>query len=121
FFFFQAEDGIRDYKVTGVQTCALPISGPTSRPASRTTAATKRSRPSTPRRPPTPRRGAASGSATSTWTRPATGGRWRAVAEDVSLEEVCVVACAEAWRGDGEILASPIGTIPMLGARLARA
>src|SRR2546426_756177 len=26
-FFFQAEDGIRDYKVTGVQTCALPISG----------------------------------------------------------------------------------------------
>src|SRR2546426_1321035 len=29
-FFFQAEDGIRDYKVTGVQTCALPIS---ARPA----------------------------------------------------------------------------------------
>src|SRR5688500_19095691 len=27
FFFFQADDGIRDYKVTGVQTCALPISG----------------------------------------------------------------------------------------------
>src|SRR5256885_11961943 len=26
YFFFQAEDGIRDYKVTGVQTCALPIS-----------------------------------------------------------------------------------------------
>jgi len=25
FFFFQAEDGIRDYKVTGVKTCALPI------------------------------------------------------------------------------------------------
>src|ERR1039457_6147227 len=25
FFFFQAEDGIRDYKMTGVQTCALPI------------------------------------------------------------------------------------------------
>src|SRR5256885_10766287 len=25
FVFFQAEDGIRDYKVTGVQTCALPI------------------------------------------------------------------------------------------------
>src|ERR1022692_1702643 len=39
FFFFQAEDGIRDYKVTGVQTCALPISrnrvgaSPTSVPA----------------------------------------------------------------------------------------
>src|SRR6266566_7328831 len=27
-FFFQAEDGIRDYKVTGVQTCALPILSP---------------------------------------------------------------------------------------------
>src|SRR5690606_41085850 len=26
-FFFQAEDGIRDFHVTGVQTCALPISG----------------------------------------------------------------------------------------------
>ena len=26
-FFFQAEDGIRDSPVTGVQTCALPISG----------------------------------------------------------------------------------------------
>src|SRR5689334_24683735 len=28
FFFFQAEDGIRDGTVTGVQTCALPISPP---------------------------------------------------------------------------------------------
>src|SRR5437773_12331959 len=28
FFFFQAEDGIRDRDVTGVQTCALPIFGP---------------------------------------------------------------------------------------------
>src|SRR5437016_9508525 len=27
-FFFQAEDGIRDWSVTGVQTCALPISAP---------------------------------------------------------------------------------------------
>src|SRR6266481_9818491 len=30
FFFFQAEDGIRDGTVTGVQTCALPISGATA-------------------------------------------------------------------------------------------
>src|SRR2546430_4420818 len=30
FFFFQAEDGIRDLTVTGVQTCALPISNPMS-------------------------------------------------------------------------------------------
>jgi acyl CoA:acetate/3-ketoacid CoA transferase beta subunit len=34
--------------------------------------------------------------------------------------EVCVVAVAEAFRGDGEILANPIGTIPMIGGRLAR-
>src|SRR5437016_3953058 len=32
FFFFQAEDGIRDWSVTGVQTCALPISPTTSSP-----------------------------------------------------------------------------------------
>jgi acyl CoA:acetate/3-ketoacid CoA transferase beta subunit len=34
--------------------------------------------------------------------------------------EVCVVAVAEAFRGDGEILASCFGTVPALGARLAR-
>src|SRR5690606_39737953 len=32
FFFFQAEDGIRDFHVTGVQTCALPISYSLGRP-----------------------------------------------------------------------------------------
>jgi acyl CoA:acetate/3-ketoacid CoA transferase beta subunit len=37
-----------------------------------------------------------------------------------TLDEICVVACAEAWRGDGEILASPIGIVPMIAARLAR-
>lgn len=40
---------------------------------------------------------------------------------DFTLAELCAVACAEAWRGDGEILASPIGMIPTLGARLAKA
>jgi acyl CoA:acetate/3-ketoacid CoA transferase beta subunit len=35
--------------------------------------------------------------------------------------EVCAVAIAEAFRGDGEILVSPIGTLPAIGARLARA
>ena len=39
---------------------------------------------------------------------------------DVTRAEVCVAACAEAWRGDGAILASPMGLIPSLGARLAR-
>ncbi|MDQ0683127.1 acyl CoA:acetate/3-ketoacid CoA transferase beta subunit [Streptomyces achromogenes] len=34
--------------------------------------------------------------------------------------EYCVIACAEAWRGGGEILASPMGVIPSAGARLAR-
>lgn len=37
-----------------------------------------------------------------------------------TLAEICVVACAEAWRGDGAILASPMGLIPTLGARLAQ-
>src|SRR5258708_36294604 len=35
FFFFQAEDGIRDDLVTGVQTCALPISATRRRPTTR--------------------------------------------------------------------------------------
>src|SRR5690349_23891484 len=50
FFFFQAEDGIRDLYVTGVQTCALPISA-----TSASTAAPKRS-PFCPARaaPPSP-------------------------------------------------------------------
>ena len=34
--------------------------------------------------------------------------------------DVCVVACADAWRGDGAVLASPTGLIPRLGARLAQ-
>ena len=40
---------------------------------------------------------------------------------EFTLDELLIVACAEAWRGDGEILASPIGVIPMIGARLAKA
>lgn len=41
-------------------------------------------------------------------------------ATTVTRAEVCAVACAEAWRGDGEILASPMALVPSLGARLAR-
>src|SRR5437762_10729026 len=44
FFFFQAEDGIRDTSVTGVQTCALPISR-SSRLAPRTYPSSRISRP----------------------------------------------------------------------------
>ncbi|MCU4184209.1 CoA-transferase [Acidiferrimicrobium sp. IK] len=35
--------------------------------------------------------------------------------------EQCVVALAECFRGDGEIVANPIGTVPMIAGRLARA
>jgi acyl CoA:acetate/3-ketoacid CoA transferase beta subunit len=41
-------------------------------------------------------------------------------AAPATLAEICVVACAEAWRGDGAMLASPMGVIPALGARLAQ-
>ena len=39
---------------------------------------------------------------------------------DHTRSEVCAVAIAEVSRGDGEILASPIGNLPSLGARLAK-
>ncbi|MFI6767487.1 CoA-transferase subunit beta [Streptomyces sp. NPDC050355] len=34
--------------------------------------------------------------------------------------EYCVIACADAWRDNGEVLASPMGLIPSIGARLAK-
>jgi acyl CoA:acetate/3-ketoacid CoA transferase beta subunit len=37
-----------------------------------------------------------------------------------TVAEICVTACAEAWRGDGAKVASPMGLIPALGARLAQ-
>jgi acyl CoA:acetate/3-ketoacid CoA transferase beta subunit len=40
---------------------------------------------------------------------------------DFTRSEQCVAACADVWRGAGEVLASAIGTIPTLGARLAKA
>jgi acyl CoA:acetate/3-ketoacid CoA transferase beta subunit len=40
---------------------------------------------------------------------------------DATRADVCVIACAEVFRGDGEIVANPIGTIPSIGGRLARA
>ena len=42
-------------------------------------------------------------------------------ADSCARADVCAVAVAEVFRGDGEILANPIGTIPMVGGRLARA
>lgn len=34
--------------------------------------------------------------------------------------EYCVIACADAWRDNGEVLASPMGLVPSVGARLAK-
>ena len=39
---------------------------------------------------------------------------------DITRADVCAVAIAETFRGDGEILASPIGTLPQIGTKLAR-
>jgi acyl CoA:acetate/3-ketoacid CoA transferase beta subunit len=39
---------------------------------------------------------------------------------DYTRAEVCAVACADLFAEDGEILASPMGTMPLIGARLAR-
>jgi acyl CoA:acetate/3-ketoacid CoA transferase beta subunit len=38
-----------------------------------------------------------------------------------ALSDLVITACAEIWRGDGEILASPIGLVPTIAAKLARA
>jgi acyl CoA:acetate/3-ketoacid CoA transferase beta subunit len=38
----------------------------------------------------------------------------------VTRAEYCTIACAEVFRGDGEVMASAFGTAPALGARLAR-
>ena len=39
---------------------------------------------------------------------------------DATRAEVCAVAIAETFRGDGEVLVSPIGTLPQIGAKLAK-
>ena len=38
-----------------------------------------------------------------------------------AVSEICVVALAEAFRGDGEVLCNPMGTVPVIAGRLARA
>src|SRR5580658_5715449 len=99
----------------------------TSRRVRPTTTATRRSRRRTrrPRRIPT--RGPPSTPATCRPTRPGTGPRCARptggrdegrVVTDVEVTRAEV--CAQAWRGDGEVMASPFGTVPQIGARLAR-
>src|SRR5436190_7211927 len=38
----------------------------------------------------------------------------------VTRAEICVTACADAFRGAGEVLAHAVGVVPTIGARLAR-
>lgn len=38
----------------------------------------------------------------------------------VTRAEICAVACADAWRDSGEVLAHAVGVVPTIGARLAR-
>lgn len=39
---------------------------------------------------------------------------------EITRAEVCAAACADAWRGAGEVLAHTAGVLPSIGARLAR-
>lgn len=39
---------------------------------------------------------------------------------EATRSDICIAACADAFRGDGEIMASPMGTTPAAGARLAK-
>ncbi|MAT62848.1 MAG: CoA-transferase [Actinomycetota bacterium] len=43
------------------------------------------------------------------------------MANDATIDEVCVTAIADSFRGDGEILCNPIGNIPVIAGRLAKA
>lgn len=45
----------------------------------------------------------------------------QASTEPPTLDEICVVALAEAFRGDGEVLCNPMGPLPVTAGRLARA
>ncbi|KPM52097.1 CoA-transferase [Frankia sp. R43] len=49
-----------------------------------------------------------------------TTGRTGAGRTGATRAEICAVACADAWRGAGEVLAHAVGTIPAVGVRLAR-
>ncbi len=42
------------------------------------------------------------------------------MSSDSTLAELCIAACAEAWRGDGEVLATGITVVPRLAASLAK-
>src|SRR2546426_12707854 len=85
FFFFQAEDGIRDYKVTGVQTCALPISASQARASTRLTCSSDRGR--------TIQRG----------TRPSTAALTQAAVSSTKASRPTIAASAP-WIGPARML-----------------
>src|SRR4051794_12115912 len=82
--------------------------------------ATKRSSASTPPPRRATRRGTPFGRSTSTSAKTSTRRRCP-MPDNFTGAEVCCIAVAETFRGDGEILCNPIGTIPMIGGRLAKA
>jgi len=41
--------------------------------------------------------------------------------EPATLDEICIAAIADAFRGDGEVLCNPMGPVPVIAGRLARA
>src|SRR5256885_6592772 len=99
FFFFQAEDGIRDYKVTGVQTCALPISATSTTPGASSRTPSSSTTPircsgtgfstaacaTTARAPPT---------STATCSRgPTTRTSWRSEEHTSELQSPCNLVC----------------------------
>ena len=43
------------------------------------------------------------------------------MADDATLDEICITAIADGFRGDGEILCNPIGNVPVIAGRLAKA
>ena len=48
-------------------------------------------------------------------------GSGRGGTTEATLAEICIVALAEAFRGDGEVLCNPMGPVPVIAGRLARA
>src|SRR5437868_12063458 len=68
-FFFQAEDGIRDRNVTGVQTCALPICAPKKPPCAKPCSAGARTSPSISSCSPTGARPAKTSTSPTRWQR----------------------------------------------------
>ena len=110
----------------GRPASSRPRTARTSRPARPTTSATSGSSARTPPRPAARTRSgrpSSSGScpATRRPTRPPSGPSRRSSHDATRTRaDVCAAAIADAFKDDGEIFASPMGMLPMLGVRLAK-